>query len=227
MSKKNFDQQQEPKDAFLELGVNPDATFEQIQNARDRKLEEAGEDLLLKAKIESSYDSLLMNSLKERREGKISNEAVSASKKEKNGILVNNSGIKSKFLSGFSLINSSKDSDREQASSFSTALPQGDGLTTRISLGLLMIVILLVSTDRNIQLILSVSTIGLFISQLKRGRKIIQSLGWSVVFLSSGYILGGLIVSGVSSSNAQYLAISLDKLEALPVLILLLIGSLF
>ena len=42
------------------LGVNEGAAFEDIQKARDTKVKEAGEDLILKAKIESSFDQLLM-----------------------------------------------------------------------------------------------------------------------------------------------------------------------
>ncbi len=49
----------------------------------DLKVKEAGEDLILKAKIESSFDQLLMGSLKARQSGNVSYEAVSASKKEK------------------------------------------------------------------------------------------------------------------------------------------------
>ena len=65
------------------LGVEEGAAFEDIQRARDLKVKEAGEDLILKAKIESSFDQLLMGSLKARQSGNVSYEAVSASKKEK------------------------------------------------------------------------------------------------------------------------------------------------
>ena len=225
MSKSGFDQQKEPNDAYSELGVDPESTFEEVQKARDRKLADAGDDLLLKAKIESSYDSLLMNSLKERRLGKISNEAVSASNKEKKVSNIIENGLSKSLVSRFSLFNSSNKENSSDNSTSSFGIPQGEGLTIRLSLGLLVIVLLLVSPDRNIQLILSLATIGLFISQIKRGRKILQSLGWSVVFLSSGYILGGLIVSGLTLNNFQSLGISIDKLEALPVLIILWIGT--
>ena len=65
------------------LGVKEDAAFEDIQKARDLKVKEAGEDLILKAKIESSFDQLLMGSLKARQSGSVSYEAVNASKKRK------------------------------------------------------------------------------------------------------------------------------------------------
>ena len=73
------------------LGVKEGADFEDIQKARDIKVREAGEDLLLKAKIESSFDQLLMGSLKARQSGSVSFEAQNASKKEKQiNKLINN-----------------------------------------------------------------------------------------------------------------------------------------
>jgi len=70
------------KSPYEILGVKEGAAFEDIQKARDLKVKEAGEDLILKAKIESSFDQLLMGSLKARQSGNVSYEAVSASKKE-------------------------------------------------------------------------------------------------------------------------------------------------
>ena len=50
------------KSPYEILGINEGASFEDIQKARDLKVKEAGEDLILKAKIESSFDQLLMGS---------------------------------------------------------------------------------------------------------------------------------------------------------------------
>ena len=217
------DDQQDPSDPYSLLGVDRNSTFEDIQKARENKLIEAGDDLLLKAKIESSYDSLLMDSLKARQLGRMSNEAVNASQKEKNVGNGNLPALKNSLLTKIKSLSSTSSSDTQDNSFIS--LPDGEGLTIRLSLGVFVIVLLLVASDSYIQIILSVSTIGLFISQLKRGRKAISSLGWSVVFLSTGYILGGLIVSNIELANNHSLLLSIDKIEALPVLILLWIGA--
>jgi len=79
----NSNKNNNEKSPYEILGVKEGAAFEDIQKARDIKVKEAGEDLILKAKIESSFDQLLMGSLKARQSGNISYEAVSASKKEK------------------------------------------------------------------------------------------------------------------------------------------------
>ena len=70
------------QDPYALLGIKPGASFEEIQKAKEKRLEEVGDDSQAKARIEASYDSLLMVSLKERQLGKASNAAVSASKKE-------------------------------------------------------------------------------------------------------------------------------------------------
>ena len=225
MPDKTTGSEDESKDAYLELGLSSAASFEDIQKARDQKLSEAGEDMIKRAKVESSYDSLLMESLKARQLGRVSNEALNASKKENNGIDKNITNIGSSLLTKLKSINSADSSNNTQDESF-LAIPQGEGLTLRLSLGILIIVIFLISPDSNIQLILSLSTIGLFISQVKRGRKLLQSLGWTVVFLSCGYIIGGVIIEGFSDVDNQALILSMDKLEALPVLLLLWIGAL-
>ncbi len=217
------DDQKDPTDPYSLLGVDRNSTFEDIQKARDKKVIEAGEDVLLKAKIESSYDSLLMDSLKARQLGRMSNEAVNASQKEKNAGNVNLPVLKNSLLTKIKSLSSISSSNSQDTTFIN--LPEGEGLTIRLSLGILVIVLLLVVSDLYIQLILSLSTIGLFISQLKRGRKAISSLGWSVVFLSSGYILGGLIVNNIELANNNSLLLSLDKIEALPVVILLWIGT--
>ena len=70
------------QDPYLILGINEGASFDAIQEARDKKLKEVGDDQITKAKIEAAYDSLLMVSLKSRQLGNASNEAINASKKE-------------------------------------------------------------------------------------------------------------------------------------------------
>ncbi len=224
MSDKSPGKEDESKDAYSDLGLSSNASFEDIQKARAQKLSEAGEDVIKKAKIESSYDSLLMESLKARQLGKVSNEAANASKKENNGIDKTITSIGSSLLTRFS-DNNSFNKDNNNNSFFS--IPDGEGFVIRMSLGFLIIVLFLITPDSNIQLILSLSTIGLFISQIKRGRRIFQSLGWSVVFLSCGYIIGGIIANGLVGVDDQALIFSIEKLEALPALLLMWIGALF
>ena len=138
----NSNKNNNEKSPFEILGVKEGAAFEDIQRARDLKVEEAGEDLILKAKIESSFDQLLMGSLKARQSGNVSYEAVSASKKEKqiNQFTNNNFPLLSKIKN---LTNNSKNSI--QYSMPKITPPSFDNLSIKISVGLLFLILLFIS----------------------------------------------------------------------------------
>ena len=123
MSNSSSDKDKDSKDAYSQLGIDSDASFEAVQKARDQRLSEAGDDLILRAKIESSFDSVLMDSLKARRLGKVSTEAVSASQKEKNGI-TGNSGLATTLLKNLNNVSTSN-SSRNSASTNFLNLPEG------------------------------------------------------------------------------------------------------
>ena len=188
-SANNFNSNLDSQDPYANLGLEPGASFDDVQKAKERRLIEVGEDPMAKAKIEASYDALLMNSLKERQLGKVSNAAVNASKREDNpkqsvGLAENS------FLSRIKGLTNSNNDTSSPNFMPDLYLPEGQGLTIRLALGLLTLVLILSSPKESIQFILSLSTLGLFISQIRRGRKPLVSLGWSVALLSIGLIIG-------------------------------------
>ena len=213
------------QDPYSMLGLKPGASFEEAQRARDMRLEQIGEDdPILRAKIEASFDSLLMNSLKARQLGKISNEAINASKRENlNKTQLGGSNILTR-LSSFDFSSSDK---KEQSLLPAVNIPQGQDLITRIALGILGITLILISPDESTQIILSLSTIILLISYVKGGRGIFKSLGWSVVSLSIGLIIGGIVVGGMSNLTSQLHAFTPNKIQALVAMLFIWIGSLF
>ena len=177
------------KTPYEVLGVDEGASFEDIQRARDIKVKEAGEDLILKAKIESSFDKLLMGSLKARQSGNVSFAAESASQKEKqvNQILNNNFPLLSKIKKINKVDNNSNQNTFPKIS-----MPSFDNFLIKVSFGILFLILLLISPDSNNRLLLSISTIILTYIQIRSGKRFISSLGWSVTFLSIGLIFGGL-----------------------------------
>ncbi|MBE9056620.1 CPP1-like family protein [Sphaerospermopsis sp. LEGE 08334] len=56
---------------YQKLGVSEDASFDEIQDARNRLLEQHGGDSKGRESIESAYDAILMDRLRMRQEGKI------------------------------------------------------------------------------------------------------------------------------------------------------------
>jgi len=222
----NSSSSQGSQDPYSTLGVSPGASFDEVQQARDKRLGEVGEDSLAKARIEASYDALLMVSLKERQLGKVSNAAVNASKKEERN-LESGGGSDSSLLTRLRGFNLSNKVDTEKGYLPSLDLVEGQGLTIRLALGLLAILLTLSSPAEGIQIILSLSTLALFISQVRRGKRPLPSLGWSVCLLSIGLISGGLLINGIHDSSAFTIPVSRENLEALPAVVLIWLGSLF
>ena len=206
------------------LGVDEGADFEDIQKARDLKVKEAGEDLLLKAKIESSFDQLLMGSLKARQSGNVSFEAQNASKKEKQiNKLINNDFP---LLSKIKNLNNNGNKSNEYTLPKITP-PSFDNLSIKLSVGLLFLIILLISPDSYNRLLLSISTLILTYIQIKSGKKFISSLGWSVTFLSIGLIFGGLFETNSFIQEISNNSLSIQKIQSLPAMIILWIGVIF
>lgn len=206
------------------LGIDEGADFEDIQKARDLKVKEAGEDLLLKAKVESSFDQLLMGSLKARQSGNVSFEAQNASKKEKQiNKLINNDFP---LLSKIKNLNNNGNKSNEYSLPKITP-PSFDNLSIKLSVGLLFLIILLISPDSYNRLLLSISTLILTYIQIKSGKKFISSLGWSVTFLSIGLIFGGLFETNSFIQEISNNSLSIQKIQSLPAMIILWIGVIF
>ncbi len=224
MSERQSDGNKASQDAYRLLGLEPGASFEEVQDAKNKRIQEIGDDPILKAKLESSYDILLMESLKARQLGNVSNAAMSASIKEK---AKNDMGasVGSSLLTRIGNISFSKQKGSGKGLLPTLNIPEGQSLSIRLALGFLVLVFLLISPDESIQLILSLSTIGLFISQVKRGRPLFPSIGWSVVLLSVGLILGGIFGSGIVNLSSQSQALSSDKIEGLVAVVTIWIGS--
>ena len=214
------------QDPFLILGINDGASFDAIQQARDQKLIEAGDDQITKARIEAAYDSLLMVSLKSRQLGNASNEAINASRKENEAKKVGETGPGS-ILTKLKNLNLPK--YEASSSSFlpNLELASGQGLNIRISLGILAFLLILIVPSEGVELILSFSTIGLFISQSRRGRPFFSSLIWCVILLIIGLLSGALLLGGAQSFIDSTGSLSTDKFEAIPAIFLLWLGVLF
>ena len=213
------------KTPFEVLGVNQGASFEDIQKARDEKVKEAGDDLIAKAKIESSYDQLLMGSLKARQSGSISFDAQNASLKENQNI----KSINSQFPLLSKIKNLTKNSTNSSQKLNLSNISSGsyDQLSSKLAIGLLFIIILFVSPDSYNSLLLSISTLILIYSQLRSGKKFFSSLGWSITFLSLGLIFGGLIETNTLIQEVSNSSISVEKIQSLPAIIILWLGIIF
>ena len=71
---------------------------------------------------------------------------------------------------------------------------------------------------------LALSTIGLFISQVKRGRRPLGALGWSLALVALGLVLGAVIAALLATQSG--LPLNPILFEALPAYLVLLAGTL-
>ncbi len=222
----NTESNSNSQDPYSFLGLKPGASFDEIQRAREKKLIKAGDDQIIKAKIEAAYDSLLMVSLKSRQLGNASNDAINASRKED---VVKQAGDigPSALLTRLKKVNLPVN-DAAVSNFFPRLdLPSGQELTIRISLGILAFLLVLIIPADSVELILSLSTIGLLISQVRRGRTLFSSILWSIILLSIGLLFGNLLLGSAHSFVDHTNTFSSERLEAIPAIVLLWLGTLF
>ena len=105
------------------------------------------------------------------------------------------------------------------------ALVEGQGLVVRLVVGAVAVVLLLVSPDSG-ELVLALGLIGTFVSQVRRGRRPLPSLGWSVLGVGAGLLIGAILVTALSSTAVAQLNLNSDQIQALPAVLLLLALSL-
>ena len=215
----------ESQDPYERLGISADAGFEEVQRARETSLKAAGDDPMARARIETAYDAVLMGRLRERQSGTISSAAVTASRLEDQSASkpstpsVNTSALLTRIR------NLSLPTPKLNSAGFlpSLSLVEGQGLLVRLIAGGIGLLLLLAAPTA-VDLVLALSTIGLFISQVKRGRRPLGALGWSLALVALGLVLGAVI--GAVFATQGGLPLNPVLLEALPAYLVVLAGIL-
>lgn len=217
----------ESQDPYERLGISSDAGFEDVQRARETSLQAAGDDPMARARVESAYDAVLMGRLRERQSGTISSAAVTASRLENQTASTSSPspGNSSALLT--KIRNLSLPSPNLNASGFlpSLRLVEGQGLLVRLIAGGVGLLLLLAAPTA-VDLVLALSTIGLFISQVKRGRRPLGALGWSLACVAFGLVLGAIIGAVFASQAGAGLPLNPILFEALPAYLVLIAGIL-
>jgi len=215
------------QDPYSRLSITPDASFEAVQQARERALAAAGEDPQDRARVESAYDAVLMERLRERQSGRVSSAAATASQREQQ---IEASGTAEPrgpgvLLTRFRQLNLPTPGGSGGSWLPTLTLVQGQGLLVRGLVGGLGVLLLLLSAG-SAELMLALGTIGLFLSQIRRGCRPLASLGWSVLLLASGLVLGSVVQALISGAGVS-LPLTAEQMQSLPALLLLLAGALF
>lgn len=215
----------ESQDPYERLGISADAGFEEVQRARETSLKAAGDDPMARARIETAYDSVLMGRLRERQSGTISSAAVTASRLENQSAPTPSTSPVNPSALLTRIRNFSLQSPNLNSTGFlpSLILVEGQGLLVRLIAGGIGLLLLLVAPTA-VDLVLALSTIGLFISQVKRGRRPLGALGWSLALVALGLVLGAVIAALLATQSG--LPLNPILFEALPAYLVLLAGTL-
>jgi len=206
---------------YERLGITPEASFDAVQQARNARLLEAGEDPLARSRVEAAYDAVLMDRLKERQQGKVSTAARSASVKEQQQATppprLPLPAVPKVTLPRVSAPSFS-------ASSFSLIEGQ-DRWFALAGSGLLLTLLLLLPTPPA-ELLLALATALCVVCLQRRRRRLLAAVGWGFGLLTLGLTLGGLLVAFAQVDLPLGLPLDRLQVQSIPALLLLLLGSL-
>lgn len=214
-------------DPYVRLGLSKGATFEQVQAAKARCIADVDGDDQARARVEAAYDAVLMARLRDRQQGQVSPAAATASQREEGS---NSTVISGPSFPGTSVLQKLRTNLPDPSQSLASFAPQwslvdGQGRIVRIVAGVVGLGLLVVSVGA-VQLVLALACIGAFLSQIRRGRRPLASLGWTLLALLLGLVVGSLLTTALSPTAFQQLSISPQQIQALPAAVLLWLAAL-
>lgn len=216
------------EDPYTRLGLSQDATFEQVQAAKARCIADVDGDDQARARVEAAYDAVLMARLRGRQQGQVSPAAATASQREEG---VGSASLTGPSFPGTSVLQKLRTNLPDPSQSLASLTPQwslveGQGRLVRVIAGIVGLGLLLVSVA-SVQLVLALACIGVFLSQVRRGRRPLASLGWTLLALLVGLVVGSLFTIALSPTALQQLSITPAQIQALPAAVLLWLAALF
>ena len=216
------------EDPYTRLGLSQDATFEQVQAAKARCIADVDGDDQARARVEAAYDAVLMARLRGRQQGQVSPAAATASQREEG---VGSASLTGPSFPGTSVLQKLRTNLPDPSQSLASLTPQwslveGQGRLVRVIAGIVGLGLLLVSVA-SVQLVLALACIGVFLSQVRRGRRPLASLGWTLLALLVGLVVGSLFTTALSPTALQQLSITPAQIQALPAAVLLWLAALF
>jgi len=212
---------------YERLGISTDASFEDVQAAKQARLEEVGEDPQARARIEAAYDTVLMDRLKERQHGKVSSAALNASQRE----AARSTGSSPSARPSLPALPKLPVLPNPSLGLPKPALPrlavvEGRERWLSVGVGGVLLIVLLLSSPANAELILAFATVLTVVALQRRRSRLLMAAGWSVILLCLGLLLGGLLVQLIDPSLPLGLPLAPQQVQSLPALLLLVLGAL-
>ncbi len=210
-------------DPYERLGVAPDASFDTVQKAKLARLDEAGDDPLVRSRIEAAYDAVLMDRLKERQQGRVSSAARSASQREQASPPPSRPAL--------SALPSLPQLPPSRLPRPSFSLPQlqlatGRDLWFPLAADGVLLVLLVLMPGAAPELLTALATGVTLLNLQRRSGRFLAAVGWSFALLCVGLVLGGLLAGGLGPALTQSLPVTTLQLQSIPAILLLLLGAL-
>jgi hypothetical protein len=210
-------------DPYERLGVAPDASFDTVQEAKLARLDEAGDDPLVRSRIEAAYDAVLMDRLKERQQGRVSSAARSASQREQASPPPSRPALSA--LPSLPQLPPSR-LPRPSFSLPQLQLASGRDLWFPLAADGVLLVLLVLMPGAAPELLTALATGVTLLNLQRRNGRFLAAVGWSFALLCLGLILGGLLVGGLGPALSQSLPVTTLQLQSIPAILLLLLGAL-
>lgn len=210
----------EPSGPYDLLGVPANASFDEVQAAKLARLDEVGEDTMARSRIEAAYDSVLMERLKARQQGRVSTAAKTASQREQVAPPPPRVAVPS--MPQLQL-------PRLAAPRFAMpglALATGRELWFPVAGGGALLLLLLLVPSFPADLVLALATALAVINLQWRHRRFLAAVGWGFGLLCLGLLLGAILAAALPSSLLLGLPLAPLQVQSLPALLVLLLGAL-
>lgn len=215
----------ESSDPYAFLGIAPHSSFEEVQAARQAKLEAVGDDPLARSQVEAAYDAVLMDRLKERQQGRVSSAARSASQKETIpqarpplAQLPNLPSLPMPRLGSGA---------PKTGSPLTLSLATGrEQLFPLLSHGLLLVLMLVVPGTAP-DALLALAALTTLINLQRRHGQFLKAVGWTLLLLTLGLGLAQLLLAALPLPLLQSLPVQPYQLQGAIGILFLLLGALF
>ncbi|MCP9791444.1 CPP1-like family protein [Vulcanococcus limneticus] len=212
---------------YERLGISPEASFDAVQEAKQARLAELGDDPQAKARIEAAYDAVLMDRLKERQQGKVSSAARSASQREATRPALATPPTRPALPVLPSLPALGRPAFQAPNLSLPRfALAEGRERWFPLASHGALLALLLFAPAASAELVLALATGVTVVNLQRRNGRLLPAVGWSVLLLSLGLLAGGLALQLLDPALPLGLPLAPPQVQSLPAILLLLLGAL-
>lgn len=212
-------------DPYSLLGIAPESSFEDVQAARQAKLDAVGDDPMARSRVESAYDSILMDRLKERQQGRVSSAARSASQKETQPTPARTPLAQLPQLPSLPLPRLGGGAKPGQPLTIALATGR-ERWFPLIAHGTLLVLALALPGAAPDSL-LALGALATVVNLVRRNGRFFPAVGWTILLLAAGLGLSIALLSTLALPTGPALLIQPSQLQGALALVVLLVGALF